>query len=257
MLPDPTTLAVLVVIAFLSGIGITAVGPGGIFITVALFALTDVSSSVVAGTAMTTFVFTGVLGSLTYLQSGELRSTSGRRLAALVTLPSVVGAIAGAFANTVLSDGLFGIMLTGFTMLVGTSIVYREQRGLDSKWSFRTDSTLGILVFGVLGFCIGFLGGLLGVGGPVIAVPVLVVLGVSMLDALAAAQVQSVFLSAFAASTYLMEGAVSIPLAVAIGVPELAGVVVGWRVAHFIDPSRLKLALGGSLVAAGFALIFS
>ncbi|SIR84940.1 hypothetical protein SAMN05421858_4156 [Haladaptatus litoreus] len=256
MLPEPTMLAVLVVIAFLSGIGITAVGPGGIFITVALFALTDVSSSVVAGTAMTTFVFTGILGSITYLQSGELRTQSGRRLAALVTVPSVAGAVVGALVNTILSDALFGFMLTGFTMLAGASIVYREQRGLGSKWSFRIDSTVGVAVFGTLGFAVGVLGGLLGVGGPVIAVPLLVVLGVSMLDALAAAQVQSVFLSAFAASTYLMQGAVSIPLAVAIGIPELVGVVVGWRVAHRLDPSRLKLALGGVLVAAGFALLF-
>ncbi|WP_049972433.1 sulfite exporter TauE/SafE family protein [Haladaptatus cibarius] len=256
MLPEPTMLAVLVVIAFLSGIGITAVGPGGIFITVALFALTDVSSSVVAGTAMTTFVFTGILGSLTYLRSGELRTQSGQRLAALVTIPSVVGAVVGALVNTILSDALFGFMLTGFTMLVGASIVYREQQGLGSKWSFRIDSTVGVVVFGSLGFAIGVLGGLLGVGGPVIAVPLLVVVGVSMLDALAAAQVQSVFLSAFAASTYLMQGAVSIPLAVAIGIPELLGVVVGWRVAHHIEPARLKLALGGVLVAAGFALLF-
>lgn len=255
MLPEPMLLAVLVVIAFLSGIGITAVGPGGIFVTVALFALTDVSSSVVAGTAMTTFVFTGVLGTLTYLQSGELRSSSGKRLAAFVTVPSVAGAVVGALVNTILSDGLFGFMLIGFTVLVGASIVYRERQGLGSKWSFRTDSTVGVVVFGTLGFAIGVLGGLLGVGGPVIAVPILVVLGVSMLDALAAAQVQSVFLSAFAASTYMMQGAVSIPLAVAIGVPELVGVVVGWRVAHYLDPSRLKFALGGSLIVAGFALL--
>lgn len=254
MLPEPTTLLVLVVIALLSGVGITAVGPGGVFITVALFALTDVSSSVVAGTAMTTFVFTGILGTLTYARSGELRSGSGRRLAALVTIPSVVGAIVGAFANTILPSGVFGALLTGFTALVGTSIVYRERRGLGSKWSFDSDSVVGIAVFGGVGLGIGVLGGLLGVGGPVIAVPVLVVLGVPMLDALAAAQVQSVFLSAFAAMTYVTQGAVSVPLAIAVGVPELVGVVIGWRIAHHVEPSRLKLALGASLVATGLAL---
>ena len=254
MLPEPTTLFLLVVIAFLSGIGITAVGPGGVFITVALFALTDVSSSVVAGTAMTTFVFTGILGTLAYARSGELESGSGRRLAVLVTVPSVVGAIVGAFANTVLPSSVFGTMLTAFTALVGISIVYRERRGLGSKWSFDVHSAVGVAVFGGIGLGIGVLGGLLGVGGPVIAVPVLIVLGVPMLDALAAAQVQSVFLSAFAAMTYITQGAVSVPLAVAVGVPELAGVVVGWRVAHRVEPSRLKLALGATLVATGFAL---
>ncbi|MFH5842235.1 sulfite exporter TauE/SafE family protein [Haladaptatus sp. CMAA 1909] len=254
MLPTPTTLLLLVAVAFLSGVGITAVGPGGIFVTVALFALTNEPSATVAGTAMSTFVFTGLLGSYTYYRSGELRTRSGKRLAALVTVPSVVGAVVGALVNTTISDAVFGALLTGFTVLSGVSIVYRERRTVGSRWSFPADSAVGIAVFVGVGFGVGVLGGLLGVGGPVIAVPVLVVLGVSMLDALAAAQVQSVFLSAFAATTYVLQGAVSLPLALAIGVPELVGVIAGWRVAHRVDPSRLKVALGGTLVAAGIVL---
>ena len=61
-------------------------------------------------------------------------------------------------------------------------------------------------------------------------------------------------MAAFAATTYVLQGAVSLPLALAIGVPELVGVIAGWRVAHRVDPSRLKVALGGTLVAAGVVL---
>ncbi|WP_224268990.1 sulfite exporter TauE/SafE family protein [Haloprofundus salinisoli] len=253
MLPT-STLVLLVVIAFLAGVGITAVGPGGIFVTVALFALTDVGSSTVAGTALTTFVATGLLGSYTYYRSGELRTRAGKRLATLVTAPSALGAIVGALANAVLSEAAFGSLLTGFTALVGASIVYRERRALGSRWSVDPALPSGAAVFAVLGFAIGVLCGLLGVGGPVITVPVLVLLGISMLDALAAAQVQSVFLSAFAAATYVMQGAVSLPLVVLVGVPELLGVIVGWRVAHRVEASRLKVALGATLVASGVLL---
>lgn len=253
MLSTPT-LVLLVVIAFLAGVGITAVGPGGIFVTVALFALTDVGSATVAGTALTTFVVTGVLGSYTYYRSGELKRRSGRRLATLVTVPSVFGAVVGALANATLSDAAFGSMLTGFTALVGASIVYRERRALGSWWTVDPELTSDAAVVGVLGFAIGVVCGLLGVGGPVVAVPVLVLLGISMLDALAAAQVQSVFLSAFAAATYVMQGAVSLPLVVLVGVPELVGVVVGWRVAHRVDAGRLKVVLGVTLVASGVLL---
>jgi len=60
------TLALLVAIAFLSGIGITTIGPGGVFVTVALYALTSVSSSAVAGTAHLTFIGTGIVASVAY-----------------------------------------------------------------------------------------------------------------------------------------------------------------------------------------------
>ncbi|WP_224449698.1 sulfite exporter TauE/SafE family protein [Haloprofundus salilacus] len=249
-----STLVLLVGVAFLSGIGITAVGPGGVFVTVALFAFTDVPSSTVAGTALTTFVVTGLLGSYTYYRSGELRTRAGKRLATIVTVPSVVGAVVGALANAALSTAAFGSLLTGFTVLVGTSIVYRERRSLGAKWSVDPDLPAGASVFAALAFAIGVLCGLLGVGGPVVTVPVLVLLGVTMLDALAVAQVQSVFLSAFAAATYVTQGAISLPLVALVGVPELVGVVVGWRVAHRVDASRLKAVLGVTLVAAGVGL---
>lgn len=43
-------IVLLMGIAFLSGIGITTVGPGGIFVTIALYSLTPISHGKVAGT---------------------------------------------------------------------------------------------------------------------------------------------------------------------------------------------------------------
>jgi uncharacterized membrane protein YfcA len=247
-------LVLLVVVSFLAGVGITAVGPGGIFVTVALFALTDIGSATVAGTALTTFVATGILGSYTYYRSGELQAESGKRLVVLVTVPSIVGAVVGALANAFISDAAFGSLLTVFTALVGVSIVYRERQTLESQLSVDPELPTGATVFAILGFAIGVLCGLLGIGGPVVTVPVLVVLGISMLDALAVAQVQSVFLSAFAAATYVAQGAISLPLVALVGIPELVGVVVGWHVAHRVEASRLKVALGATLVVSGILL---
>jgi len=71
-----------------------------------------------------------------------------------------------------------------------------------------------------------------------------------MLLAVAAAQVQSIFIATFAASGYFLQGNVSVPLAVVIGVPLLLGVVIGWRVAHIVDPERLKVGLGVVLLGS-------
>jgi uncharacterized protein len=245
-----TTALALVAIAFFAGIGITAIGPGGVFTTVALAGLTALPASVVAGTVHVTFVFTGVLGTVAYLRSGELVA-EGRTLTVTLSMASVFGAIGGALVNTSLPAGVFDLLLGGFCVVVGVIIAYREFRGLGSVIALDTRSIGGKVTVAAIGFAIGLLGGLLGVGGPVIAVPALVICGVPMLVALAAAQVQSIVLSGTAAVTFLSTGAVSVPLAVLVGIPQLLGVIVGWQVAHRIPEHRLKAVLAAVLVVIG------
>jgi len=252
---EPTTALALVVVAFLAGIGITAIGPGGVFTTAALAGLTALPASVVAGTVHMTFVFTGVLGSFVYFRSGELVD-DGRTLTVVLSVASVAGAVGGALLNTSLSETVFDLLLGGFCVVVGAVIAYREFRGLGPAIALDSGTIGGKLAIGAIGFAIGLLGGLLGIGGPVIAVPALVLCGTPMLVALAAAQVQSVVLSGTAATAYLAAGSVSPPLAVFVGVPQLLGVVVGWRVAHRVPSRRLKAALAVALVAIGPVLAF-
>lgn len=248
---DPATALALVVIAFLAGIGITAIGPGGIFTTVALAGLTAVPASTVAGTAHLTFIATGLLGSAAYLRSGELAQGRGRALTIVLSTASGVGAVVGALVNAALPDELFGLLLGSFCVAVGGVIAYRERRGLGPALALDPGTRRGQFTFGVVGLFIGLLGGLLGVGGPVVAVPALVVLGIPLLYALAAAQVQSVVLSGTAAATYLAAGTVSIPLALLVGVPQLMGVLVGWRAAHRVPVHWLKILLAVALVVVG------
>jgi uncharacterized protein len=253
---SPELAALLAVIALFAGVGITAIGPGGVFVTVALFALAPLSSAEVAGTASATFVATGLLGSLVYFRSGEFAQGYAREMAIVLSATSIAGALAGSQLNLLLPEYVFGYLLSLFVATIGAVIVYRERVGL--KPSNRLDSVPDrqrrILVGGV-GLGIGVLGGLLGVGGPVVAVPVLVVLGVPMLVAVAVAQVQSIFISAFATVGYALSGAVSIPVALLVGIPQLVGVVAGWKVAHLVDPHLLRVVLGIVLVGVSPLLL--
>ena len=65
------------------------------------------------------------------------------------------------------------------------------------------------------------------------------------------------FIAAFATAGYLVRDAVSLELAVLVGVPELVGVVVGWRIAHVVDERRLKRLLAVVLVVVGPYLALS
>jgi uncharacterized membrane protein YfcA len=251
-----TVFVMLIVIAFLAGIGITTIGPGGIFLTIALYALTPLSPSTIAGTAQTMFIATGVVGTVAYVKSGELTNDTNLTLTAVLSLTSIIGALVGSLVNAHLSRAVFGLLLGTLASLTGLIILYRERRGFMPLCALDSDTTRGRLWLAVLGFVLGGFSGLLGVGGPVLAVPALVLVGVPMLYALAVAQVQSIFIAVFASVGYFAQGAISVPLAVLIGIPLVVGVVAGWRIAHFIDPNRLKAALGGVLLLVGpyFAL---
>ena len=252
---ETPTLLALVVVAFLAGIGITAIGPGGIFTTVGLAGLTALPASTVAGTVHVAYVFAGLLGSYVYFRSGELTG-EGRQLTIVLSAASVLGATGGALVNTALPEGVFDLLLGGFCVLVGGIIAYRERQGLGPAFALDAETPGGRVAVAAIGFVVGLLGGLLGIGGPVIAVPALVISGTPMLVALAAAQVQSIVLSGTAAATYLAAGTVSPALAAVVGVPQLVGVVIGWGVAHRVPERQLKAVLAVVLVVIGPLLAF-
>lgn len=251
---SPEVAVTLVVVALFAGVGITAVGPGGVFVTVALFALSPLDSATVAGTASATFVATGAIGAAAYVRSGEFTTGFAREAAVVLSGTSVVGTVVGTRLNLRVSEATFGLALAAFVAAVGVLIVVRELRGLPGGalldgTVLRGSRRRRVAILSAVGLGVGVAGGMLGVGGPVIAVPILVVLGVPMLVALALAQVQSVFVSGFATLGYLSVGAVSWPIVVLVGVPQLVGVVVGWRVAHLVEAGRLRIALGCVLLA--------
>lgn len=245
----------LVGIAFLAGIGCTTLGPGGIFTTIALYTFTPVPSSTVAGTAHLTFIGVGLLGSVAYVRSGELVIGDNVKMAVVLSLSSILGALGGAGINVYVSRDLYGVLLGGFAAVTGLIIIYRERSTSLPEFGIDMTTLTGLVLLGALGLGLGVLSGLLGVGGPVIAVPVLVILGVPMLAALAVAQVQSIFIATFATAGYALNGAVSIELALLVGIPQLVGAFVGWRIAHYVDPERLKVALGLTLIGIGPYLV--
>lgn len=243
------------IIALLGGICITTIGPGGIFVTIALFALLPLDPSTVAGTASATFIATGIAGSLGYFQSGELKGKSVFKASLVLSLTSIAGAFAGAQVNTLLDVSTFAILLGGFVFFTGALILYRQKNKLNSDQVLKMDTLKGLIWLGIVGIAVGFPGGLLGVGGPVLAVPFMVILGVPMLLSVALAQVQSIFISAMATVGFMIHDAVDWYLALFLTVPLLIGTISGWWLAQRIKANRLQVALAIALIGIGIYLI--
>ncbi len=248
ILVGPWDALILIAISLIGGIGITAIGPGGILVTIALFLLTDLSPAGVAGTAIVTHIGTGIVGSLAYIRSGQLREPHTRRLAVILSITALVGTPIGAMLNSRMSGPVFGALLALLVMLVGITVLVRERRHPTggTKARFRTMSSQGIL-----GGSVALVSGIFGIGGPMLSVPAMVIGGMPILPSLAAAQAQSIIVASTGAVAYLGQGTISWPLAVLTGIPQLPGVWIGWRIAHALPTKPLTYALAITLLVLG------
>jgi uncharacterized protein len=241
------TLPVLVLLAlsgFVGGVGITALGPGGVIPTIGLFALTSLSPPEVAGTALVTYVAAGVLGTAAYTRSGQLREPATRRTALILAGTAVLGTPVGVLVNTAFSRRTFGVLLGIMVALVAVLVWYREHRR-----PAETATAPPAPVIAALGLAVAAVSGAFGVGGPMFTVPLLIALGMRVLESLAAAQAQSVVIACVGALGYLAARAVDWPLVALVGIPELAGVLLGWKIAHALPTRHLKNALIITLLA--------
>jgi uncharacterized protein len=252
---SPEMAILMFVIALVGGFCITTIGPGGIFVTIALFALLPLDPSTVAGTASATFIATGIVGSLGYLRSGHLGTKEAMKGAFVLSIASVIGAFVGSQINTLLDAATFAVLLGLFVFFTGLLILYRQKNKLAPEKKLQMDTLKGMLYLGGVGIAVGLPGGLLGVGGPVLAVPILVVLGVPMLLSVALAQVQSIFISGMATAGYMIHDAVDWWLALFLVVPLLIGTVGGWMAAQKIRAARLQIFLAVVLVILGVYLM--
>lgn len=237
-------LALLGLFGLVGGIGITAIGPGGVLPTIGLFALTGLSPAEVAGTAIVTHIATGALGTAAYTRSGQLREPDTRRTALLLAVTAVVGTPAGVLINTAVSKRAFGLVLGIFVALVALLVWYRERH---RPAATRAHPSARLVV--PLGLAVAVASGIVGIGGPMLTVPLLVAVGVPVLESLAAAQLQSIVIAGVGTLGYVVSGAIDWPLAALVGIPELAGVLLGWKIAQALPTRSLKYALIITLLA--------
>jgi uncharacterized membrane protein YfcA len=235
------TMPVLIALGLfglVGGVGITAVGPGGVLPTIGLFALTDLSPAEVAGTAIVTHIATGALATAAYTRSGQLREPETRRTALILAASAVVGTPIGVVINTFVSKRAFGLVLGVFVAGVAALVWYGERH---RPAATRAHPPAPLLAG--LGFAVALAAGIVGIGGPMLTVPLLVALGVPVLESLASAQAQSIVIAGVGTLGYLAHGTINWPLAALVGIPELAGVLLGWKIAHALPTRSLKLAL--------------
>ncbi|MEU4689844.1 sulfite exporter TauE/SafE family protein [Actinoplanes sp. NPDC023714] len=224
------------------GTFIGAVGVGGVGLPPALTWFAGLDPHTAAGSSSFSFLFTGLTGTLMYARHRVMPW----RLAGGLTLGAALAAMPGALANNLLPDRvvlpLRGVFVTAAGLYHLRSRT-RRPRPLPPQAEPRPAAepppraaALSSRAAVLTGAAVGFCSVLTGTSGPVFLIPVLLVLGVPVVEAVAAGQVTQLPLVTLAAAGYVLQGSVDLGLGCVIGVLAVAGA----RIALRLRPAQLQ-----------------
>lgn len=184
------------------------------------------------------FILSGALGSWNYSRAGNLDAGFGIKL----SLGSLAGSLLGVRLNLIIPEDTVKIILYLVVLISGISILLRRDKteGEGKEKSWQINGHLGASL--LLGFVTGALCSMSGAGGPVLVMPLLVVLGISVRTAVGVALFNSVFIGIPAFLGYASQCSLKVllpVLAVAL-VFHGIGVVAGSRNAGRINQGVLK-----------------
>lgn len=199
------------------------------------------------------FIVSGALGAWNYQKAGNLDVPFGIRL----SVGSLAGAILGVRLNLIIPEQMVKTLLYVVVLLSGISILLRKENGRkagDEKatgegkkeqkeeqkkgWNISEHLPATLL----LGFLTGAVCALSGAGGPVLVMPLLVVLGIPIRTAVGVALFNSIFIGIPACAGYLTQCSLTklLPVLAAALVSHAAGVTFGSKNAVRINQTVLK-----------------
>lgn len=239
----------LAALAVVVGLLIGTVGVGGVLMIAFLALPGGLGIHQASATALVSFLFVGALATWLFQRRGSIDWR--------ITLPVCAGAavfgFAGAFVAARIDPQPLSIAIALIIVVAGV-YTFVPSRGSIAHREGKTASETLMLV-GV-GAASGFGSGFAGAGGPVFAVPVLVILRYVPLTAVAASQVLQIVAALSGSIENLRQGFVDWRVATIITVFELVGVAAGVRLAHRAPPRVLRM-LAGLLCAASGGLLLS
>jgi len=109
----------------------------------------------------------------------------------------------------------------------------------------------------IVGIFIGTMSGFFGIGGGMILVPILLVLGFEIKDAIGISIIQMVFSSVFGSFLNHKKGSLIVGEGIFVGFGGFIGGYIGGYVTHFISDTVLQFLFFGLLLFALFRLFFS
>ena len=263
---SPLFYALLIVIGLTVGTYGTLVGlGGGIILLPILFALfPGTPPEMLTGISLAVVLLNALSGTIAYARQGRIDYHSG----ALFAAATVPGTVVGVWLVRFIEIKLFGIIFGTLLLAVAALLLIRPRANNSSITA--PGNTEGIRREGLsrrmrralgtgLSFVVGFIAGLLGIGGGVIHVPMMLyLLRFPVPIATATSHFILIFTALTGVITHLVLGteAINWPIVLCLALGIIPGAQLGARLSHKLRGTLIIRLLALALVILGIRLIF-
>ena len=243
-------IAVVAILVLLIGVSLGVSGIGGFLIPPLLVVTLGLGSRDAVATALISFIPSGLIGTFLY----QRRDRFSGRLALALSSGTLPGVLVGRQIS--LSTGEVTLERTlAAALMIGAAFLVRKPRLRPPSAQRSATTAPRFLVVALIGCGAGVLTVLAGVGGPLIAVPALILLGVDVAAAVGAALLSSVVGSSFGALALLPVVQVDPGVLALTSVPQVVGVVAGVMLRSRIPSSRLPLLIAAAAVVTAVWIV--
>lgn len=246
-------LLISVALGALVGASLGALGAGGSILTVpALILFLDLSPHEAAATSLIVVGVTAAAAAIAHYRRGAVDLGAALRFAAA----GLVASLAGSY----LSGGIDARALTlafAAVMVVAAMFMWRgASNGSASDAATQPNHVIPRTL--AAGSAVGVLTGVFGIGGGFLAVPALTfALGLGITTAVGTSLVVIAINAAVALVPRLAGGAIEPAITAYFVIGGLIGGLIGTRIAHRVDPARLKRAFALLVLIAALALVLN
>ena len=233
--------ALIGIIGLVVGVLIGSTGIGGVLLAPALDMFSSKGVHDAVPICMLAFVFSGIAGTALYATSGVIEMRA--------LLPLSIGAAPAAFAG---AAAVPFVPATLLTYAIAAAVIAAGVQALSiprNTGSHPSRFRDGTLV--ALGALVGFGSSLTGTGGPLILIPILLVAGAEVRQAVGLAQAIQIPIAVFATANNLMSARIDLGIAIPVTVAVVTGVYLGSGLARRSSVRGFRTFVGVTLVAAG------
>ncbi len=241
-------LLALYSVCLIVGILVGLAGVGGILIPPALILLSGLDAHTAMGTALTSLLALGVVGTWTYHHMGCIPWRSA--------VPYFLGGLAawpGALLNAHIPAGPLVVLLACLILFASfCALRPPRQGGGHGRQSIFWVSPWGIFSIGTV---TGILAGLTGAGGPVLSIPWLITVGIQPMTAVGMSMPYQIVTSVAGTLGNIQGGHVDFSLLPSLCGLEIAGFAGGVILARRITTAMLGRVIGLLCFALGLFLL--
>lgn len=235
-------LLVVAAAVLAAGLMIGLTGIGGVLVVPALTALGGIALERAVAASLLAFLIAGVPAAVVHLRRTKVPAAQAIALCACAG----PGALAGALSF----DWLPGHAVRPFIALLA---VCSGAYALMRSHVVREGTGPGIALLAPLSLAIGYASAISGTGGPVLLVPILLLLGATARTAIALGLAIQIPVTALASAVYFAKGRVDLGLAATIAAVMLLGMTGGTWLSGRLSAQATMRAVAIILIAVGVA----